>query len=157
MKFLQKFFLFLLPIVTRMRSFMQDYILPVIQFINGIKNLLESEIDEKSFEWKQYFSEYLGYAQDVIEFLVKAFVKAIKVLCPPEIITGLNYKQAIIQFANYVKTLEKRQRNFLYFKIASMMIMEWYSHRNKGEELKESECDFWLQFTYTYNKHKPIS
>lgn len=157
MKFFQKIILFLLPIVTRMRSFIQDYIIPVIQFVNGIKALLESEIDEKTFEWKKYFSDYMGIAQDVIEFLVKAFAKAAKALCPPDIITSTVYKQIIIQFANYVKTLEKRQRNFLYFKIASMMLMEWYSFRNKGEELKESECDFWLQFTYTYNKIKPLS
>ena len=157
MKFFQKFLIFLLPLVTRMRAFIQDYIIPVIQFVNAIKKLLESEIDEKTFEWKQYFAEYLGFAQDVIEFLVKVFAKAAKALCPPDVITATVYKQIILQFANYVKTLEKRQRNFLYFKIASMMLMEWYSQRNKGETLKESECDFWLQFTYTYNKVKPLA
>jgi len=118
-----------------MRAFIQYYIIPVIQFVNAIKKLLESEIDEKTFEWKQYFAEYLGFAQDVIEFLVKVFAKAAKALCPPDVITATVYKQIILQFANYVKTLEKRQRNFLYFKIASVIVNATKAKRLKNRNV----------------------
>ena len=78
----------------------------------------------------------------------------------PDIGEEKSYSKMILAYANYIRTLEKNQRNMVYFKTVSLMLVELINPRtslpDNKEKISSSDADLLAQLSYSYNRHKKI-
>jgi len=156
MKLVKRFYVWFKLIFSGLWRFIRDYVVPVILFINAIKELLETDIDEKKFNYKSYFADKLKYTQKLITLLVNAFINAAEILIPEAIeeLKEKTYLAIILAFVEYFRTLDKPQKSMLFFKLASLMLIELTS--DTKFKIKDDEADLLIQLTYSYNKYKKV-
>ncbi|MCK4661344.1 MAG: hypothetical protein KAT68_00650 [Bacteroidales bacterium] len=137
-------------------KFSRDYVIPVIDFINVIKQMLEMEVDvakcllnKKAFEYDSFFIEYLNCAESIIYKIMRAFIESVKVLVPD--IEETKWNEILLALVVYIKDLSKHQKAYLYFKLASLMVLKLAPDKY---ELHSNHSDFLVQFNYTYRKNK---
>ena len=160
-RFFRQTFLLIVSIINGCYNTVRDYVLPIIRFINVVKELvvalpvayLESKKAKKGdeekpvWDWIKYFVEKLQLAEAFIKQLFNAFVAAGKTLLP-DVITGKTFEECLLQFVEHFKTLNNTQRAWLSFKMASLMLLYF-----KKDEMKENEADFITQATFSWTKY----
>jgi len=157
----QKILFYIQIIITGAYKFVRDYVIPVINFVSLIKELLEKEIDEtkegtaKVLYDKNKFATLLGCTSDIIENMITAFVGAIRSVLPELAPSGQVYYKTIDIFINHMRTLTPTQQTMYLFKIGSYMLMS-YSFSSNKIKLKEHEADLYVQMVYSFKKNKRL-
>jgi len=163
MNLIKRFFSLFQLLITGLFKFVRDYAIPAINFINAIKDLIENPITDKkaidAFDYKKFFTDKLNIAYSIISNLLAAF-KAAMLNLFPDIGEEKSYSKMILAYANYIRTLEKNQRNMVYFKTVSLMLVELINPRtslpDNKEKISSSDADLLAQLSYSYNRHKKI-
>lgn len=142
-------------IIMGVYRIVRDYVIPVIQFLQFIKELMSSEVNKKNAEEtlsKKSLSEYLKVAESVIDSLIKAFIQAVKQLLPDLVSDKITYWELILRYVEYLKKQDSAYRSMILFKTASLMIIFW--NKEKKIVIAENEADFLVQLTYSSEKFK---
>ena|GEM_PF-4123511 len=154
---IKKIFYYILLIIQGVSRIVRDYVIPVINFLQFIKSLLEKPVegkaDPKNTFSKSKLAEILGIAEDVIEKLVSSFVLAIKFLFPELAPAGTAYYNVIQKFVDYLKKLPEGQRTMVIFKVASYMLLHWQKADKKTDVATEHHADMLIQIGYSHLKH----
>jgi len=130
-------------------KFVRDNVIPCISFVNAIKALLDQDMTVENFSATEFLKGKLAVYGKLLQILMAAFVDSVLKLLSnqKDLFKDKKYENIIIAFANYVKTLEKHQRNMLYLKLASMMLI-FIAGTNKID-LSSSHADTLIQLTYS--------
>jgi len=163
--FLKNILPLILTFLSGFYKFFKREVLPIIHFINAIKELLE--VDTKApakknkaktkkeiksedgiIDFIDWLMNKLNWTLEQIEPYITAFVTAIKTLLP-DIITGKTFQECLIQYIMYLKECNKWQLSWTLLKTASLMIIEFSPDKN----IKEHQADFLAQTGYTYLKN----
>lgn len=163
MNLIKRFFSLFQLLISGLFRFVRDYAIPAINFINTIKELVENPLTDekaiKAFNYKDFFTNKLNVSYSLISNLLAAFKAALLNLLP-DIGKEKSYNAMILAYANYVKTLENHQRNMVYFKTVSLMLVELINPRtsikDNEEKISTSDADLLTQLSYSYNRHKKI-
>jgi len=142
-------------------KFSRDYVIPVIQFIEAVKELLkvaieqDEKIDAPSFQIQKYFigrlSKFIN--EELIKKIIVAFIEAVQEVCISITIEKADKnKQANVfaAFIEYLKPLNKYQRSMIYLKIASRILIAIVP----ADKLKGHTADVMVQMIYTNFKNK---
>ena len=137
-----------------------DLVSPVIQFVNAIKFFVSTEGKVKfelpDFKFVEYLADEFKFSEVFIERLIEAFVNSIKLIVVnidknfTEEQTANYNLNVLLAFTNYVKTLNKWNKDMIYLKLASTMLIYLFS--KSGDTLKDHEATTMVQLTYSDNK-----
>jgi len=131
--------------------FIRDKVVPVINFMQGIKKLAAGELTAADFNAIIFFRDFLGCQEEWIKAVITAFIESLKELVPHlEIFKSKkpSNDNIILAFVEYYKSLEKAQRSMLLCKLASLVIF------NNEKDTKHNHSDFIVQLTYSWMKNK---
>ncbi len=152
MKNLKAFLSIILSLFNGMYKIMKDVVVPAISFIQFIKSLIDDKNfktaknakKDEDFNFIEWLIEKLGWTETMVKKFVDAFMVSIKILLP-DIVTADTFFEALREFIGYLRTLGDAQKAFLFFKLASIMVI----HLVPEKKLKDTEADFMVQLAYT--------
>lgn len=154
----KKIFYFLQLIIAGVYRIVRDYVVPVINFMQAIKELLDAPVEgkdgAKNAYSKERFAEILKLSEEIIERLIYSFVAAVKDLLPELAPPQTTYYNVIKNFIKYVKDLPEGQRNMIFFKVASYMLLHWQKASKQKEVTTEHQADLLVQMVYSYNEKR---
>ena len=160
-------FMFLLKHINLLKfnsSVFVDLVTPAIKFVEALKNFIsqgttKDKIESENFKFIEHLMEQFKLTESLIEKLIEAAVDSIKKLVAN---IDKSYTEGetmpynlfvILAFANYVKTQNKWQKDMIYLKLASMMLIHLFSKNN--DTLSDHEAITMVQLNYSDNKlHK---
>lgn len=155
------------------RHFINDFVTPVLQFIEQLKNLKPEEHGEK-WDYKQHFVDNLNFSKlvkhrskgnksfsfdkwalDWISNLVTIFINAIKAVLPEQYkaLEKKTHAAILLWFSSYVQQLDKVQRAMILQRVASFMVQQIWVYKDK--KLSTTEADLITQITYAQSKTDP--
>ena len=141
-----------------------DLVTPAIKFVEALKNFIsqgttKDKIEPENFKFIEHLMDQFKLTESLIENLIDAAVDSIKKLVAnidKSYVEGeeMPYNLfVILAFANYVKTLNKWQKDMIYLKLASLMLIQMFTKDNGT--LSDHEAITMVQLTYSDNKlHK---
>ena len=138
-----------------------DLVEPAIKFVQALKNFIsqgttKDKIESENFKLIEYLMGQFKLTESLIEKLIEAAVESIKKLVAnidKSYVEGEDIPYnlfVILAFANYIKTQNKWQKDMIYLKFASMMLIHLFSKNN--DTLSDHEAITMVQLTYSDNK-----
>ena len=138
-----------------------DLVTPAIKFVEALKNFIsqgttKDKIESENFKFIEHLMDQFKLTESLIEKLIEAAVDSIKKLVAnidKSYVEGeeMPYNLfVILAFANYVKTLNKWQKDMIYLKLASLMLIKMFTKDNGT--LSDHEAITMVQLTYSDNK-----
>ena len=157
-------FLFLLKHINLWKfntSVFVDIVTPAIKFVEALKTFIskgttKDKIESENFKFIEHLMDQFKLTESLIEKLIEAAVDSIKKLVAN---IDKSYTEGetmpynlfvILAFANYVKTQNKWQKDMIYLKLASMMLIHIFAKNN--DTLSDHEAITMVQLTYSDNK-----
>jgi hypothetical protein len=154
---------FLISIITALTNGMfkiiKDKVIPIIHFIETIKSLIENDDflpskkktdkdkDPVKTDWIVWLVKTLSWSEETFKKFSKAFISSLKKLLP-DVITGSSFLIVLEEFVEHLRTLNNTQKAFLFFKLASLMLIALAPEK----KFQETESDFIIQLVYTREK-----
>ena len=138
-----------------------DLVTPAIKFVEALKNFIsqgttKDKIESENFKFIEHLMDQFKLTESLIEKLIEAAVDSIK-----KLVTNIDKSYVegeempynlfvILAFANYVKAQNKWQKDMIYLKLASMILIHLFSKNN--ETLSDHEAITMVQLNYSDNK-----
>jgi len=156
---MKRIIIFLISLFFTLRKFSNDFIIPIISFLQEMKRYSEykkTRLTEKNYKTKLFFS--LEKWQHILDTLINSFIEAANTLLPEQVSNipvghdNILRKFLIIQmYIEHLKTLTNKQRNMLLIKTASLMLVNMLFALGKPQ-MTETSADVYCQTCYCYMK-----
>lgn len=147
----------IISILSNGFGFFHDTVIPCIKFVEGIK--FTSNLNQKTLakhDFIEYLSKKFAFSDYWIKLLMDAFTDVIKNIIPDidkdftDAQKAEYFVNVLLAFFKYIKTQTKWQRDLIWLKLGSMILI--YVAGKHGEELKDHEAQTMIQIAYSNNK-----